>query len=102
MTDVPGWMKTLGVQERLDGFDARMFGANPLAFDSAADWTSLSLRFFRAVVIVSLVEEIFWRGFLMRWLLESRWQLLEGAVRKAELVELRGGDAGLHDCARAY
>ena len=67
--EVPKWLKMLGVQERLDGFDARMFGANALAFDSAADWTSLSLRFFRAVVVVSLVEEIFWRGFLMRWLL---------------------------------
>lgn len=68
--EVPGWLQKLGVQERLDGFDARMFGADATAFDSAADWTSLALRFFRAVVIVSLVEEIFWRGFLMRWLLK--------------------------------
>lgn len=69
-SEVPTWLEKLGVQERPDGFDARMFGANPLAFDCAADWVSLSLRFFRAVVIVSLVEEIFWRGFLMRWLLK--------------------------------
>ena len=68
--EVPTWMEKLGVAERRDGFDARMFGANPLAFDCAADWTSLALRFFRAVVVVSLVEEIFWRGFLMRWLLD--------------------------------
>ncbi|MBK1834354.1 CAAX prenyl protease-related protein [Roseibacillus ishigakijimensis] len=68
--DVPGWLQKLGVQERREGFDARMFGPNPLAFDVAADWTSLALRFFRAVIIVSLVEEIFWRGFLMRWLLD--------------------------------
>ena len=27
------------------------------------------MRFFRAVVVVALVEEIFWRGFLMRFLL---------------------------------
>ena len=68
--EVPWWMKRLGVAERRDGFDARMFGADALAFDCAADWTSLTLRLFRAVVIVSLVEEIFWRGFLMRWLLK--------------------------------
>ena len=68
--DVPSWMAKLGVAERRDGFDARMFGANPLAFDSFADWISLTLRVFRAVVIVSLVEEIFWRGLLMRWLLD--------------------------------
>lgn len=74
--EVPEWMKKLGVEERRDGFDARMFG-DPAAFDGVADWLALVLRFFRAVVIVSLVEEIFWRGFLMRWLLNR-----EGDFRK--------------------
>lgn len=69
-SDVPTWMQKLGVAERRDGFDARMFGADPFAFDCRADWISLSLRFFRAVVVVALVEEIFWRGLLMRWLLD--------------------------------
>lgn len=68
-SEVPWWLRRLGVQERLDGFDARGFGADSSAFDCAADWVSLILRFFRAVVVVALVEEIFWRGFLMRWLL---------------------------------
>lgn len=67
--EVPVWLRRLGVQERLDGFDARIFGVDGRAFDSVADWVSLCLRFLRAMVVVAVVEEIFWRGFLMRWLL---------------------------------
>jgi CAAX prenyl protease-like protein len=68
--DVPNWMQKLGVAKRREGFDARIVSGLDGAFDSFGDWVALSLRFFRAVVIVALVEEIFWRGFLMRWLLK--------------------------------
>lgn len=67
--EVPWLLQKLGVAERRDGFDARAFGPDATRFDFWGDYLSLFLRFFRAVVIVSLVEEIFWRGFLMRWLL---------------------------------
>lgn len=56
-----GWLQTLGVADRREGFDPGIFH-HPIAY-----WTSLSLRFFRAVVVVALVEEILWRGFLMRF-----------------------------------
>lgn len=59
--DPDNWMKLLGIASRTkDGFEPGIF-REPWAF-----WTTLSLRFFRAVVIVALVEEIFWRGWLMR------------------------------------
>ena len=50
----------LGFAERTDGFNPGIF-AHPGAY-----WASLLLRFFRAVVVVALIEEIFWRGFVMR------------------------------------
>jgi uncharacterized protein len=56
-----GW---LGVEERREGFDPGIF-ENPAAY-----WLALLMRFFRAVVIVALVEEIFWRGFLMRFVMD--------------------------------
>lgn len=59
--ETSGVLKLLGVTERNEGFDPGIF-RNPLAW-----WTSLVLRFFRAAVVVALVEEIFWRGFLMRF-----------------------------------
>jgi uncharacterized protein len=55
-----GWLGMLGVVARKEGFDPSLFD-NPVAY-----WASLSFRFLRAVVVVALVEEIFWRGFVMR------------------------------------
>jgi len=61
-----GAMKWLGVDARRDGFNPTIF------HDQAAWWTAVLLRFLRAVVVVALVEEIFWRGFLMRFV--SDWE----------------------------
>ena len=56
-----GVLELLGFAERKDGFDPGIFD-HPAAY-----WISLVLRFFRAAVVVALVEEIFWRGFIMRF-----------------------------------
>lgn len=56
-----GWLAWLGVQERTKGFDPNVFD------HPAAVATTVFFRFLRAVVVVALVEEIFWRGFLMRF-----------------------------------
>lgn len=56
-----GLLGMLGVEPRRDGFDPSIF-ENPAAW-----WTVVLLRFLRAVVVVAFVEEIFWRGFLMRF-----------------------------------
>lgn len=58
-----GWKRWLGILPRRDGFD-------PGIFESPAGWWAATiLRFARAVVVVALVEELLWRGFLMRYLL---------------------------------
>lgn len=60
-----------GFFEKLTGLAPRREGFDPGVFENpAAYWSSLILRFLRAVVVVALVEEIFWRGFLMRFLLD--------------------------------
>lgn len=59
-----------GFWQKLSGLAPRTEGFNPGVFEGGAFWTSLGLRFLRAVVVVALVEEIFWRGFLMRFLLK--------------------------------
>ncbi|MGC4013295.1 MAG: CPBP family glutamic-type intramembrane protease [Luteolibacter sp.] len=61
--DPEGWRAWLGVAARKEGFDPGVFQS------PAAWWTVVVLRFFRAVVVVALAEEIFWRGFMMRFLL---------------------------------
>ncbi|BCU79412.1 CAAX prenyl protease-related protein [Luteolibacter sp. LG18] len=63
-TDPEGWRAWLGVAARKEGFDPGVFQS------PAAWWTAVVLRFFRAAVVVALAEEIFWRGFMMRFLLD--------------------------------
>jgi CAAX prenyl protease-like protein len=56
----------LGVGARVDGFDPSVFGEG-----SGLYWMTVAARFARLVIIVPLVEEIFWRGFLMRYLIRE-------------------------------
>lgn len=37
--------------------------------EARTDWLALSLRILRAAVVVPIVEELFWRGWLMRWII---------------------------------
>ena len=60
-----GVLKWFGVQERREGFDAKVFSEGSLAY-----YGIICVRFWRAVVVVSLAEELFWRSFLMRYLLD--------------------------------
>jgi uncharacterized protein len=41
---------------------------------SAEDGLTLLLRSLRAILIVPIVEELFWRGWLMRWLIKPDFQ----------------------------
>ena len=62
--DTVGWLKHLGLDAREKGFSTNDM-SNPVAI-----WTTTIFRFLRAAVVVAFVEEIFWRGFLMRFLLK--------------------------------
>ncbi len=51
---------------RTAGFDPAFFGADGWPY-----YLNVGLRFLRLVIVVPLVEEIFWRGFLLRWLIRE-------------------------------
>lgn len=57
------------------GFGARTEGFNPDTFADrpGAYWATVALRFLRLVIIVPLVEEIFWRGFLLRYFVDEKF-----------------------------
>ncbi|GAA4585715.1 CAAX prenyl protease-related protein [Rubritalea spongiae] len=65
--DNVGFLEHLGLMPRRDGFNPSEL---EVEFGAIGVWTSTIFRFLRAVVIVSLVEEIFWRGFLMRFIID--------------------------------
>lgn len=58
----------LGLDPRIEGYNPEAFGNRPALY-----WTLLLFRFLRMVVIVPFVEEIFWRGFLLRYLINERF-----------------------------
>jgi CAAX prenyl protease-like protein len=61
----------LGFAPRLDGFNPDVFGPRGFPY-----WSTVTLRFLRLVVVVPLVEEIFWRGFLLRFFISERFDVV--------------------------
>jgi CAAX prenyl protease-like protein len=57
-----------GAAARTEGFNPTIFADQPAAY-----WATVMLRFLRLVVIVPLVEEIFWRGFLLRYFVDEKF-----------------------------
>lgn len=52
----------------------------PLGADGAPDWRWLALRVFGAAVVVPLMEELFWRSFIARWIDRDQFLSLEPAA----------------------
>ena len=46
----------------------------PFPVDLRSDPWALGLRFFRALILVPIIEELFWRGWLMRSLINPRFE----------------------------
>lgn len=57
------------MEPRLVGFDPAFFGK-----EGAPYWLNVTARMLRMVIIVPLVEELFWRGFLLRFLIKEDFQ----------------------------
>ncbi len=80
------WLGTLGVAilvlviwvspQEIFGVAPRLDGFNPEVLETGSPlyWSTLFFRFLRLVVAVPLLEEIFWRGFLMRYLIKEDFQ----------------------------
>jgi len=48
--------------------------AASLPESSRGDWAVLTLRTLRAAVFVPIAEELFWRGWLMRWIISPHFE----------------------------
>jgi len=59
----------------LISFSEMTGGFNPFSFeDQQIAWGLLLIRIFGAVIIVPVMEELFWRGFLMRYIINEKFQ----------------------------
>lgn len=68
---MPDWLGWFGFVDRTQGFNPEVLADKP-SWQTAA----IGMRFLRMVVVVPLIEELFWRGFLMRYVRagEVDWQ----------------------------
>lgn len=77
---------------RTHGFDPAFFASDGWLF-----YLNLSLRFLRLVIIVPLVEEIFWRGFLLRYVIRNDFLSVPiGAFQWGSCVIVALGFMGEH------
>jgi CAAX prenyl protease-like protein len=53
---------------RTDGFNPDVFANQPAPY-----WITVVFRFVRLAVVVPLMEEVFWRGFLLRYLIDEKF-----------------------------
>ncbi len=69
----------IGPDRIVPGYHAHWLFTNPITGSVAAslpessrtDWAVLALRTLRAAVFVPIAEELFWRGWLMRWIISQ-------------------------------
>jgi CAAX prenyl protease-like protein len=75
---LPGWLYDVTDLKHdprtaipLLGLTLRTGGFDPSIFETSPGWYAavICMRFIRLIVIVPLIEEIFWRGFLMRYVI---------------------------------
>jgi CAAX prenyl protease-like protein len=59
-----GWYPELPMLGKRTGFD-------PSVLPVPAHWAFVTVRLFGLVLLVPLVEELFWRSFLMRWVIDA-------------------------------
>lgn len=57
-----------GFVSRVNGFDPEVFGQGTPMY-----WATVIVRFLRLVLVVPLIEEIFWRGFLLRYPISEKF-----------------------------
>lgn len=66
---VPGWRSHWLFQNAITG--SLTTTIDPVEF---ADPLVVALRVARAAILVPILEELFWRGWLPRWIVDTEWQ----------------------------
>ena len=62
-------------------------GFDPRAGDGGIDWALVAVRIFGAAAVVPIMEELFWRSFIMRWIDKPEFlRLAPAAASRRALV----------------
>ncbi|MEF7617604.1 CAAX prenyl protease-related protein [Aquincola sp. MAHUQ-54] len=52
-------------------------GFVPVRADGALDWPLIAVRWVGAALLVPVMEELFWRSFLMRWIAQPQFETVD-------------------------
>jgi uncharacterized protein len=90
--------------QQIFGFDPRVDGFNPGIFSHQPPipiyWGEVALRFARLIIVVPLVEEIFFRGFLLRYFIREEFdQVTIGSFSWLSFAIVTIGFALIHSSA---
>ncbi len=69
---IAGVVLWIGLDPWLVHYDQPLIGRNPFQlYPPVEAWILFSFRLLGIAVVVPIMEELFWRGFLMRWLIKE-------------------------------
>lgn len=69
---IAGVVLWVGLDPVLVRYDQPLIGRNPFELYPAAEaWPLFAFRLMGITFVVPIMEELFWRGFLMRWLIKD-------------------------------
>jgi hypothetical protein len=74
-------------------------GYAPLAADGSIDWARAALRLFGLALVVPVMEELFWRSFLLRWI--DKRDFLAMDPRRASVMAVALSSSLFRDRAHA-
>lgn len=85
----------MGYAPRLEGFDVSLLANSPAAY-----WATIVMRFARLVLVVPVLEELFWRGFLLRYFINEKFASVPfGAFSWPSFVLVTAGFTLVHHAA---
>ena len=106
---IVGVVLWVGLDPFLVRYDQPLLGRNPFAlYPASVAWILFGFRVAGIAVCMPIMEELFWRGFLMRWLIKedftsvplgsyqplSFWATTAFLCQRARLRVAAGGDRG--------
>jgi len=69
---IVGVILWIGLDPILVHYDRPLIGRNPFQlYPAVYAWWLFGIRLMGIAVVVPIMEELFWRGFLMRWLIKE-------------------------------
>jgi len=72
LVGIAGVVLWVGLDPWLVHYEQPLIGRSPFQLYPAGEaWALFGVRIFGIAVVVPIMEELFWRGFLMRWLIKE-------------------------------